>query len=544
MKKRRIIIAVISLIYICFFVICCYSGPVRSESDTALPAVDLSLLGAKKVRFAAGSFSVDSTELTVVLESGETALLDQFTELQSADFSGSTCYEEIAAWAAEHPEISVRYTIPLPDGSVLDNSAQAVDLSGFDGESVSQAAALLGYLPQLTEINLGSASAERSVSADTIAVLRESCPSAVLKYTASIAGQTLDISAQSLSLGGISHDEAAFAAAFLACMPELSSADLGYEGDEGLTWEDIGLFQSLCPEVNFSYAFSLFGQDLNISDETLDFNHITMDDEGAAVRSILPYMKNCTYLDMDFCNVSNEAMASIREDYPNIKVVWRIWFGSAYSVRTDVEKILASKPTVGGNLTDSQVDVLKYCSDLKYLDLGHNEAITDLSFVYGMPNLEVLIIAMNPVSDLTPLASCPKLEFLGMHSTSISDLSPLSGLTELRHLNIANCPDVTDISPLYGLTDLERLWIGCIDPVPAEQVEHMQECAPDCEIDTTVYDPEAGRWRVIGYTELSLQLYAETGWLQEILHPRYELLREQFGYATEDYSFYWLDPKY
>lgn len=544
MKIKRIIIAVISLIYICFFVLCCYSGPVRADTAAAFPAPDLSLLGPKKVRFSAGSFPVDSAELTVVLQSGETALLDQFTDLQSADFSGSTCYDEIAAWAAAHPEVSVRYTVELPDSSVLDNSAQTADLSGLDGESVSQAAALLGYLPKLTEINLGSASAERSVSTETIAALRESCPSAALKYSASIAGQTLDISAQSLSLGGMSHDEAAAAAAFLACMPELSSVDLGYEGDGGLTWEDIGLFQSACPEVNFSYAFSRFGQDLNISNETLDFNHITMDDEGAAVRSILPYMKNCTYLDMDFCNVSNEAMASIRDDFPDIKVVWRIWFGTAYSVRTDVEKILASKPSKGGTLDDSQVDVLKYCSDIKYLDLGHNEAITDLSFVYGMPNLEVLIIAMNPVSDLTPLASCPKLEFLGMHSTSISDLSPLSGLTELRHLNIANCPDVTDISPLYGLTDLERLWIGCIDPVPAEQVEYMQGCAPNCEIDTTVYDPEAGRWRVIGYTELSLQLYEETGWLKEVYHPRYELLREQFGYATEDYAFYWLDPKY
>lgn len=26
--------------------------------------------------------------------------------------------------------------------------------------------------------------------------------------------------------------------------------------------------------------------------------------------------------------------------------------------------------------------------------------------------------------------------------------------------------------------------------------------------------------------------------------PRYELLMEQFGYADEDYSFYWRDPLY
>ena len=57
-----------------------------------------------------------------------------------------------------------------------------------------------------------------------------------------------------------------------------------------------------------------------------------------------------------------------------------------------------------------------------------------------------------------------------------------------------------------------------------------------------MYDPTTGRWRVVGYTELSLLLYDDTGWLQEVLHPRYELLREQFGYSDADFSFNYNDP--
>ena len=72
----------------------------------------------------------------------------------------------------------------------------------------------------------------------------------------------------------------------------------------------------------------------------------------------------------------------------------------------------------------------------------------------------------------------------------------------------------------------------------------MQRRAPDCEINTEVFDPTTGHWRITGYTELSLLLYDETGWLQEVLHPRYELLREQFGYTDADYAFYWNDPLY
>lgn len=78
------------------------------------------------------------------------------------------------------------------------------------------------------------------------------------------------------------------------------------------------------------------------------------------------------------------------------------------------------------------------CTKVKYLDLGHNEVISDISFVKSMPELEVFIIAMNPVSDLTPLASCPKLEYLELNTTAVADLSPLANATALRHLNISD----------------------------------------------------------------------------------------------------------
>ena len=233
-------------------------------------------------------------------------------------------------------------------------------------------------------------------------------------------------------------------------------------------------------------------------------------------------------LDMDSCGLSNSRMREIRDALPQTEVIWRVWFGDNYSVRTDVKRILASMPTRGGNIDARDGDALSCCTQVRYLDLGHNMLIDDISFVSSMPELRVAILALNNWDDATPLADCPHLEYLEIQTTELSDLTPLAGLKELKHLNICYLFQLTDISPLYGLTQLERLWIGGLDPVPKEQIQHMQELAPDCVINTTTEDPTEGGWR-----------YERTGGFT----PRYALLRRQFGdYALSSYSFSWNDP--
>ena len=420
--------------------------------------------GPKPVEFQAGKVSPEGlTELSIQLQSGETALLDQLPDLQKADFSGSDCVGEIYEWAQAHPDVKVIYTVTLPDGTVVSSLDKSVDLTGL-----------------------------RSGDTDVVS----DC---------------------------------------LALLPKLKTVELGRERS-GFGWDDVGKIAAACPQAQVKYSFTLYGKEYSTEDTTINLSHIPVDDGGAAVKQAMAYMPNLSNLDMDSCGVSDEDMAAIRDAYPDVKVVWRIWFGDAYSVRTDVEKILASQPLHGGMLTRDNTQSLKYCTDVKYLDVGHNDALDDISFVAYMPKLEVAILAMDNWSDATPLASCHNLEYLEMQTTLCTDLSPLSGLTNLRHLNVAYNLDLSDISPLYSLTGLERLWLGCYNRVPQEQVEEMQKAAPDCEINTTVYDdPTGGRWRYVDYNDLAYVF---------ILHPRYELLREQFGYESGDFSFYWNDPLY
>ncbi len=339
--------------------------------------------------------------------------------------------------------------------------------------------------------------------------------------------------ALSVDLSALTASQVDAALPLLRRMSALESVELGEERENAPDWAQIRALEEAAPAARFGYRFTLYGLPVSLEDEELDLNHIEMDDEGELVRAVIACMPHLRWLCMDSCGVSNEAMAAIRDDFPEIDVVWRIWFGACYTVRTDVERILASKSSIGGEMRGRDVEVLKYCTKLRFLDLGHNENIDDISFVRYMPDLEVFIIAMNSLVDLSPLADCPKLEYLELFYTYIENLDALAGLENLRHLNVSDCYYLTDITGVYGL-ELERFYLGKLTPVPQEQVDEYRRLHPACDVNNELYDGTNGTWR-----------FADALYDDE-LAPRYALLREQMGYNGEAsaYAFYWLDPYY
>ena len=112
------------------------------KKTSLLLSLSLSLLllagcGRVNVQESSGEtlgFSKNTTELSAVLTAEELSQLDQLPKLQSVDLSGSDCYAEMIAWAAAHPEVALRYTVPLPDGSLAENSAESLDLPGLRHE--------------------------------------------------------------------------------------------------------------------------------------------------------------------------------------------------------------------------------------------------------------------------------------------------------------------------------------------------------------------------------------------------------------------------
>lgn len=494
-----------------------------------LAAVALFIFFQKTVKLSSGFFSLSTTDLTATVSAEDLPLLDEFAALRSADLSGSDCYAEINAWAQAHPQIETRYTVEFPGGAVCASDAESLELPLLDAGDMALAAERIAYLPALKTVRLPSEA--EGLAPETFLTLYEARPELEYDYSFSVGDQALSTLDKSLNLPKLDAAGANKLLKLLPAMKELASVDLGKKAESrNFSFTDLAKLQAASPEVDFDLKFTLFDKEFSTLDTTMDLNHIPMSDGGAAVREVLPCMSRLTVLDMDSCGVSNEDMAAIRDDFPDIEVIWRIWF-EAYSVRTNVERILASRPTIAGNVSNSDCQLFRYCTKVKYLDLGHNMFISDLSFVTSMPDLEVLIIALNEVEDISPLASCPHLEYLELQTNKISDLSPLSDLQELRHLNVAHYYGLSDISPLYGLTKLERLWLGCLNQVPAEQVAEMQKRAPRCEIDTTVFDdPTAGTWRYDSSQK-------------DGMAKRYVKLREQFGgYDEDDYSYAWNDP--
>ena len=539
------------------------AGPRKARVPIALIAVIVVIAAAAGVLslthnivwFRHGVHFKNASSISHKLEEGETAKLAYLPDLSSADFGNSSNYAEIYEWAQAHPEVDVSYTVALPSGASYDAGTHIADLTALDHDAVEVTANQdVRYILGIEGVKLdlsdwsykqmetfasthpewrieGSKDLGR-VSVNEFAAYRKVLPDADFNGEVLIGETPVSVKAESIVLPGadvVSIEALRTAAPY---MSNLKTVDFGSEeGHERLA--DVYAFLKDHPGLDVEYTFGIFDRTPGIHDVKLDLNHRKMTDQGEEVRQVIACMPDLKWLDMDSCGVDDEHMAAIRDDYPDVKVVWRIWFGprKTYSVRTNAIKILASAPESAGSLTPASAASLKYCTDMKYLDIGHNEYLYNIDFVNYMPNLEVFIVMDGTISDISALANCPHLEFVELFTNRITDLSPLSGLKELRHLNINWNTRLADITPLYGL-DLERLWIGRMNKVPKEQIEEFRALHPNCQVNDTCIDSHDG-WR----------------WDEDRnYYPRYALLREQMGYhypeGPTDYSYYWRDPLY
>ena len=360
-----------------------------------------------------------------------------------------------------------------------------------------------------------------------------------------------------LDLQGLTHKDVPETAELLKQMPELEYVDLGTDGawteteraelnaetaaaerpaeaTRDLTWQDLLLLQKAAPRADLDYRFVFYGRYLSTLSEEMDLNHSVMSDEGAAVREILPLMKYCKRLDMDSCGVSSEAMAKIRDDYPEMEVIWRIWFAyNQFTMRTDSERLWCAN--FYPYMWDEYTQELKYLTHLKYLDLGHNLQLHDWSFLRYMPDLEVLILTSSSWESLDMLENCTKLEFLEIipYAHLDLDLQPLEKMTNLEHLNITAMGKTENWEVLLNMKKLKRLWIGEETGyyLPEGAEKQIREALPDTEIMFRGGGAATGSWRI-----------NPDGTVPE----RYALLREQFDYdhwpSVAPYPYN--DPKY
>jgi len=175
----------------------------------------------------------------------------------------------------------------------------------------------------------------------------------------------------------------------------------------------------------------------------------------------------------------------LNELFPGVEFGVQFRYGK-HRVRTD-DTAFSTLWSAGDRLHSyDEIAMLTWCRNLYALDVGHHP-IKKLDFLYEMPELRVLIVALCDLTDITPIASLKHLEYLEIFHNRITDVSCLSDLKYLMDLDLVQ-NFVPDLTPLAKIKSLKRLWIyrnikDDLESPDEETVKMLQEALPDCFIE-------------------------------------------------------------
>lgn len=421
--------------------------------------------------------------LILVIQPEDFEVLEKCENLKYLDVSGSTCYKEIQDYMYMHPQVEVIYTVPLGNVTVYNTTSEiTLQSDDFDLETLQKN---LDHLPELRHIKL----VRTTLTDAELDALQGKYPAVEFTYTLDILGQEYGPDITQLDLSSADSAELEQLLPSLSMLYNIAELQLmTTDNTSQLELTDVKQLMELFPEAAVNYSFDLFGQTASTQTETLEYKNQDIGNAGEErIRQALDIMPDCTQILFDDCGFDSEVLASIREDYPDTEIVWRVHFGK-YNALTNAEMLRSVY-----NVFDDTIADLRYCNDVKYIDFGHNTELTDLSFVQYMPNLEIFIGSGCSVKTLEGFENCKKLEFLELANCyALTDAAILSECENLRFLNIS----FTKIPDLSFLDDLklERfLYLG--SPLSQEERTAFEEKHPECWSRFTGKDPYNIAWR-------------------------------------------------
>ena len=453
------------------------------------------------VPFHGGKYANDTESLTVselTLEDVE-FIATYFTRLKTLDATQCDDYEVLAVADATLAECELTYYVYLGHPSHHPHYlSESVNLSfpellaGEQDYDFDQLMQNLVCLPELKQLNLKNT----VYSPEQIESLRAAYPEVEITATVEVYGLEYDLDTTTeLDLSGITGSDVATVVEQIEKLPNLTHVNLNPENGIGaLSLEDVKTLVDAMPDVVFDFSFDFYGHQLSTADEEVHIKNTKIGNEGEQnVRNALDLLKNCKRFVLENCQISNETMAKLRDDYRHqTKVVWRISYGKGTTM-TDAEVIRAVYDLVDDNCYN-----LIYCEDAKYMDIGHNEWLDACDFVSGMKSLEYVIISGAPIKSLEPFRNCKNLKLLeAAFCEYITDVSALADCPNLQMLNISNT-HVTDLSPLDNLP-LTHLTVRTNPSgkcrLSQEEQDRVLKQHPDCWISYSGAQPYGVGWR-------------------------------------------------
>ena len=121
----------------------------------------------------------------------------------------------------------------------------------------------------------------------------------------------------------------------------------------------------------------------------------------------------------------------------------------------------------GTNAPITNLAGLEWATNLTALYLSGN-AITSLSPLRALPQLQTLDIGYNTLRDPSVLQGLTNLTTLTLNGNTVTDLSPLAGLPNLTSLSVSSCSlsNLTGIGALAHLQSITLGYNGLCDPSP------------------------------------------------------------------------------
>ena len=443
------------------------------------------------VPFQNGTVSSDSEELTIAALSKEDIelLAAYFPNLKRVDATQCGDYAMLETLQQRLPEVEVIYEVTLGGKSFAPDTTELVLEPG--DYTLDTLTGNLQYLPNVTAITLKTP----DLTLEQAEQLRAEFPGITLHFTVELLGREYGEDTTELDLSAMTAEQVEEIAQRLSMLPALETLTLSdAEGNSQLSKEDVKVLQEAVPNAVIDYSFDFFGTKLSTAEEEVHIKNVKIGDEGEAeVRAALDILPNCKRFVLENCQISNEVMAKIRDDYRDrTKVVWRVSFGQG-STLTDAQIIRAVY-----DLVDTNCANLVYCEDARFMDIGHNEFLKESSFISGMKSLEYVIISGSMISDLKPFANCKNLKVLeAAFCEYIYSAEGLEQCESLERLNISYT-HITDLSPLdnLNLVNLCAMYEGK-SRVPQEEQERFQALKPDCKMTFVGPQPYGTAWRYV-----------------------------------------------
>ena len=487
-----------------------------------------------------------SAEVSATVDASSILSLEQYGSGVSLDLSGSTCYPEIEKYINDHPEVNVHYDVDLggfradsssiklelesedyiytillenlrylPDLKQLSlpntslNSAEITEIRekypdlnivfSYDignGKILSSSDNRIVLKPgeysfdRLIEF-LRASSVQRltlnhtSLDVDQLALISELLPENGLSYTIMLNGKEYSNQLKSINLSFAEDIESEQYAELLRRLPNIESIELtDSDGKTHLSLSSILALHSAAPTAEINCVFELFGKKISTSDSEIIYKKVKIGNEGIELfREVLPLLNKCERLVLDDCGIDNEVMASLRDDFPDKKIVWRVHWQKYYSALTDVTIIRSGSYIKLRN--NGGVQNLKYCTEVVFADLGHNRSLSDISFLAYWKHIRVLLIDEVQMTTLDALSGATELQLLEIVKCyKLTGLEPLANCKNLRFLNFSSCSKIKDLSPLYGLEKLEQVYAMGMHKMKLKdknQRYEIQEKLPNCK---------------------------------------------------------------